>query len=254
MGDNFNNNDYGQNDLNNPNENQYKNHPYDEKKSDKQQQNNLFTETQAGQQQENMQAGQYQQNGTQAGYQQQNNSQAGYYQQIGTQAGYQQQNNSQTGHQQQGYQGAQYQQGYQQNNQQNSQQYYQYQQPQYKGQSQYNGQHQYQGSNYGYQPYGNNYNQQGKGVAIASMVCGIVSLCLCCCFYYVSLPAAIVGLILGIVSLKKNYAGRGMAIAGVVTSSITIFLAILMMVGCSALYSRLLNEMTNSIYNDSFYY
>ena len=47
---------------------------------------------------------------------------------------------------------------------------------------------------------------KSSGLAIASMVLGIVALCLSCCFYYVSIPCAVVGLILAAVSLKGNIA------------------------------------------------
>lgn len=163
--------------------------------------------------------------------------------------------NMQSGNQQQPYQqsvngqtqSGNQQQGYQQNNQ---QPYPQYQQPQYNGQSQYNGQQQYQ-----YQQNNNQYNQpSNKGMAVASMVCGIVGLCLSCCFWYVALPASIVGLILGIISIKNNAGGRGMAIAGVVTSGITVVLALLVIFSCSSMYNQILNEIKNEIGGDSFYY
>jgi hypothetical protein len=85
-------------------------------------------------------------------------------------------------------------------------------------------------------------------MAIASMVCGIVSLCLSCCLWYVALPAAVVGLVLGIITIRNGGNGRGMAIAGIVTSAITAVLAILVIAGCSAIYTELLNEINNSSY------
>jgi hypothetical protein len=69
-----------------------------------------------------------------------------------------------------------------------------------------------------------------KGKAIAAMVLGIVSVVFSCCVYYIALPCGVVGLILGIVSLKKNEPGRGMAIAGIATSSVAIVLALLLLV------------------------
>lgn len=69
--------------------------------------------------------------------------------------------------------------------------------------------------------------QGGSGMAIASMVCGIVAVVLGWCFYYVSVPLAIVGLILGAISLNKKTPGRGMAIAGLVLSIISLALTIL---------------------------
>ncbi len=63
------------------------------------------------------------------------------------------------------------------------------------------------------------------GLAIASMVLGIVSV-LCCCFPF----PGIIGLILGIVALVKvnegTGGGKGMAIAGVVLNSISTLYAI----------------------------
>lgn len=66
-------------------------------------------------------------------------------------------------------------------------------------------------------------NNESKGYAITSMVLGIVSLVVCC-LPYITVPAALIGLIFGIVSLKGGYGGRGMAIAGIVTSSVAIAL------------------------------
>ena len=70
------------------------------------------------------------------------------------------------------------------------------------------------------------YPQGGKGFAIASMVLGIVSIVFACCLWYISLVAGIVGLILGIMSVKQNRDGRGMAIAGIIMCAIAIVLAI----------------------------
>lgn len=68
--------------------------------------------------------------------------------------------------------------------------------------------------------------QGGKGLAIASMVLGIVSIVFACCLWYISLVTGIVGLILGIVSIKQNRDGKGMAIAGIIMCAIAIVLAI----------------------------
>lgn len=73
--------------------------------------------------------------------------------------------------------------------------------------------------------------KKSVGLAVASMVLGIVSLVFACCIPYVPVIAAIVGLILGIVSLKKNAGGKGMAIAGVVCSIIALIPAVLIIAG-----------------------
>lgn len=76
-------------------------------------------------------------------------------------------------------------------------------QNQYPNQGQFQNQYQYQ---YPQQP------PESPGFGVASMVLGIISLCLSCCAYFISIPCAIVGIILGLIGLKKQ-AGRGMATA-----------------------------------------
>jgi type II secretory pathway pseudopilin PulG len=81
----------------------------------------------------------------------------------------------------------------------------------------------YQGAPYGYAPY------QGQapktGLAIASMVTGIISLMACGLLGL----GSITGLILGIVALKKTnkfpqeYGGKGFAVAGIVLSVVSFF-------------------------------
>jgi hypothetical protein len=85
--------------------------------------------------------------------------------------------------------------------------------------------------------------QGGKGMAIASMVLGIVGMVLCC-IWYISIPCAIVGLVLGIMHNKKN-TKSGMATAGIVCSIIAIILAVAIIVlaaiGVAALSASGLN-------------
>jgi len=108
----------------------------------------------------------------------------------------------------------------------------QYQQPPYGGQQyqppQYSGQ-QYQQPPYGapqYQP--PKPKEPTNGLAVTSMVLGIISIVFCMLFYF-SIPCGIAGLIFGIVA-KKNPAGRGVRIAGVWTSVIGLFLGVLILV------------------------
>ncbi len=71
----------------------------------------------------------------------------------------------------------------------------------------------------------------GKGMAIASMILGIVSLVLCF-YWFLGLPTALVGLILGIVAINRasrNFgAGKGFAISGIVTSGLGLLLGVFM--------------------------
>lgn len=74
-----------------------------------------------------------------------------------------------------------------------------------------------------------------KGFAIASLVLGIVSLVLGCCAYGLTTISSIVGLVLGIIFLKKNqhlgkYQGKGMAIAGIICSAIGLLFGIGMII------------------------
>lgn len=86
--------------------------------------------------------------------------------------------------------------------------------------------------------------QGSAGLSIASMVLGICSIVLCC-LGYLAIIMAIIGLVLGIVSLKGQKPGRGMAIAGIVTSSIgLVLLVVLLIIGFSI----------GDAINESYYY
>ena len=66
--------------------------------------------------------------------------------------------------------------------------------------------------------------EEKKGLSIASMVLGIVSLVLCC-IVYISVPCALLAIIFAEVGMKKG--GKGMAIAGLVLGIITMGLWVL---------------------------
>ena len=81
-------------------------------------------------------------------------------------------------------------------------------------------------------------NQKGgAGLAIASMVLGIVALVLGCCFYYISIPCSIIGIILSAASLGMKKPGKGMAIAGLVCSIVAFIPAFIVMSSGAALLS-----------------
>lgn len=62
--------------------------------------------------------------------------------------------------------------------------------------------------------------QEKKGFAIASMILGIVAIVLGGCLWYISIPCAVVGLILGALSAKAKK--NGMATTGIVLSIIAL--------------------------------
>lgn len=89
-------------------------------------------------------------------------------------------------------------------------------------------QHSFQNSPY-QQPYQTQNKPQGSsGLAIASMVLGILALVFSC--LGLGWILGIIGLILGIVSVFNKNPGRGMAIAGITTSAISILLIVLLLV------------------------
>ncbi len=81
--------------------------------------------------------------------------------------------------------------------------------------------------------------QGGAGMSIAAMVLGIVALVFSCCFYYVSIPCAIIGIILAAVSLKGKKPGRGMAIAGLVCAIVSLIPAIIILVAGASMLKEL---------------
>lgn len=78
--------------------------------------------------------------------------------------------------------------------------------------------------------------EEKKGLSIAAMVLGIISIVLFC-IWYVSLPCAILAIIFGIVGMKKG--GKGMAIAGLVLGIIAVALDGLAILGVASFMSAL---------------
>lgn len=66
-------------------------------------------------------------------------------------------------------------------------------------------------------------DKKPKWAAITSFVLSIVTIVTCCCTTYVT---AVLSLIFGIISLAKKWGGKGLAIAGVIISSIALVLTI----------------------------
>ena len=72
----------------------------------------------------------------------------------------------------------------------------------------------------------------GKGLAIASLVLGILSLCASVAWWCGG-PLSIVGLVLGALGVKSS--GRGMAIAGIILSAVGLILLVIFRVIFSGL-------------------
>lgn len=69
--------------------------------------------------------------------------------------------------------------------------------------------------------------QGGKGMSIAGMVLGIVSI-VCCGL--IGIICGVVGLVLSIIALKNNKPGRGMAIAGLVCSAVGVVAGVIYLI------------------------
>ncbi len=94
------------------------------------------------------------------------------------------------------------------------------------GYNMYNQPQQYNDAYYNQQYPMYNFQEKPKGFAIASMILGIGSTLFSCCLWFFTLFTSITGLILGIVSLKRDEDGKGMAIAGIILSSVGILFSI----------------------------
>lgn len=68
-------------------------------------------------------------------------------------------------------------------------------------------------------------NQSTNGLAVASMVTGIVSVFICY-IPFIGFAAASTALVLGIIGVRKKN-GKGMAIAGIVTSGFSLFVELI---------------------------
>lgn len=95
-----------------------------------------------------------------------------------------------------------------------------------------------------------------KGVAIAALVCGIVSLVCCpaaCCGTCVGsfdILLAIAAVVLGIIALVKAFEGKGMAIAGIVCGGIALLGLIITLISSAAMGSALYS--IGDVFGDEF--
>ena len=103
-------------------------------------------------------------------------------------------------------------------------------------------------------PQNNMQPQESKGVSIASMVLGIFSLTFGCCITYIGIATAIAGIVTGIISLKNKKPGKGMAIAGVIMSSVALVFLVfcIIFVLTSDTYREMVDEMVKQIQSGNY--
>jgi hypothetical protein len=93
-----------------------------------------------------------------------------------------------------------------------------------------------------------------QGLAITSLICGILSL-VGCCAWFVMLPVGLVAVVLGFVALSKvkndpaRYAGKGMARAGLITGILGLIASGVMAVVAVQLQGLSPDEMQEKIIN-----
>ena len=81
-------------------------------------------------------------------------------------------------------------------------------------------------------PMGPGYGPQSNGLAIGSLVCGILALPTTCCCSLASLPLAIAACVMGGLAMQKAktmpavYGGKGMAIGGLVCGLVALLASI----------------------------
>lgn len=97
--------------------------------------------------------------------------------------------------------------------------------------------------------------KEKKGFCIASLVLGIVALVFFC-LWYISIPCGILAIIFGILGIKT--VNKGMALAGLITGSIGLFISTLIVIalfmfGFAMGISDALNDTTGNGYYRSYY-
>ena len=99
----------------------------------------------------------------------------------------------------------------------------------------------------------------GKGMGIAAMVLGIVA-CVFCCYFYISLPCAITGLILGCLSnckAKKAGLKNGFAVAGIACSSVALGLTLIFILYVVLVFGTIFTALDGALeygFDEDFYY
>lgn len=87
----------------------------------------------------------------------------------------------------------------------------------------------------------------GNGLAIASMVCGIVAFVICCA-KYIMLVLGIIAIVLAVISRSKNGKFSGMAIAGLVLGILAVVFSLISII-CDAVYGSQITAYFEDLMN-----
>jgi membrane-bound ClpP family serine protease len=86
---------------------------------------------------------------------------------------------------------------------------------------------------------------KNQGLAIASLVLGILSLCAASAWWCGG-PISVIGIVLGVLGISMPGKGKGMAVVGLILSILGLFLLVLIRVIFRGLiFSELLNRYLN---------
>ncbi|WP_291377969.1 DUF4190 domain-containing protein [Demequina sp.] len=77
-------------------------------------------------------------------------------------------------------------------------------------------------------PMGGAPQPQGKGMAIASLILGIVSVAMCL-YWFLAIPAGVIAIVLGVIARGRGV-GAGMALAGIITGALGAVLGLVVAV------------------------
>ena len=94
----------------------------------------------------------------------------------------------------------------------------------------------------------NEAKEESKGMSVAALVLGIVSLVLIC-IWYISIPSAILAIIFGIIGRKKGARGMGTAglVLGIITIVFIVIFYLLVLAGIATMFSLVKNADYNNI-------
>lgn len=114
-------------------------------------------------------------------------------------------------------------------------------------QPQFNGQNMNNMNNMGGYNQNPNMNQGGSGLAIASLICGIVSILGFCCCTPIGILCGIAGVVCGILSKKNGGNGAGMALAGIITGAVGVAGSVIWMIIGSAFNNNFWSELQDAL-------
>lgn len=92
--------------------------------------------------------------------------------------------------------------------------------------------------------------QESKALSIVALICGILAIPMCCCGW-LGIIVAIAAIVCGIISLINKKGGKGMAVAGIICGGLGLILSVIMTIASVSSAEALKNVDPSNI--DSIY-